>query len=187
MCSVLPFPLDQGVLFEADEPQQVENDGALGERFQQLGIRTLLQDPLASELGKGVGQLPLQPLLLGGEMLELLEPLGVVAAVGGGQQQPGELAAGVAPGLEVAAGGRVLGRPLEERGLAALDHAGDGCFPFPDSSIGGLIAAGHVERDRNQSISGERQLGQIIQRLGLGSGGQQEIGQLLLHVHGLLD
>ena len=44
-----------------------------------------------------------------------------------------------------------------------------------------------MERDREQTVSGRGELGQVVERLGLGGGGQEDLGQILLHVHGLLE
>ena len=158
---------------------QVEDDRAVGERLQQPGVRAPLEGLLAGELGHRLGQLALEPLLLCCELLEPCEPLGVIAAVGGGQQQPGELAADVAPGLDGPAGGGVGPGQVEEGGLAALEHAGDGRLAAPDPGIGRprrSRARGGETEIKPSRIAGK--LGQVVQRLGLGGGGQEDLGQI---------
>ena len=109
----------------------------------------------------------------------------MIAAVGGGQQQPGELAAGLAPVPDGAAGGGVGGRPLEERGLAAPEDTEHRRLAAPHPGIRRGLAPGLVERDRDELVSGRREPGQVVQGADLGAAGEQDVRLVFLHVRGL--
>ena len=102
-----------------------------------------------------------------------------------GPQQPGELPAALLPGFDGLAGGGVGPGQVEEGSLPALEGAGDGRLAAPDPGVGGLGALGQVERGRDQKVPDRGKLGQVVERLGLGGGGQEDLGQIVSDVRGL--
>ena len=140
-------------------------------------MAALLQRPLTGELRDGRGQLAFQPLLLAAKLLDHGHPLGVIAAVGGGEDEPGQPGPCITPGRHGPPEDRIGPGPTQGRGLAIVEDLRQSGFPIPDPPVGFVIAGGHAKGHRDQAIPSQGQLGQVAHRLGFRGGSQQCSGQ----------
>ena len=167
------------------ETHEIDDRRPLRQDLQQVSVAALLQRPLPGELRDGRAQLPFQPFLLAGQVLHQPLPLGVIAAVGGGEDQPGQPRPRLAPGCHCLLDCRIGPDPAQHGGLATAEDLRQGRFPVPDPTVRFFVAGGQAKGRGNQAIAGRGQLGQVIHRLGFRGRHQQRPGQGMLHVRAL--
>ena len=129
-----------------------------GNTFSKSSWRWRLRDRLPGEPGRVGGQLALEPLLSAPSCLRIERVLGVVPAIGGGEDQacqPGGVRA--RPRWSAGWPGRSWLAP--SGGLVLPEHSRQGGFPIPDAPVSRVVAIGQVEGHGDQDIQGSVRTG----------------------------